>query len=132
MYFFQNILNFSPFQCYPNVIARVAATGDLYWPCRPLNTFAGNLLEFDSYDKAVREGIRKYGILNACEKNCQLRCYIESSILVKHPLSLVEEFFTKPEKALPAMDPVPQALNLEQGFSTPFSMAAQPNYQEDP
>ncbi len=100
-YFFRNILSLEPFACYPQVIGRITATGDLYWPCRPLHTFAGNLLEIGSYDKTVKEGIKKYGILNACNKNCQMRCYIESSVLVKHPLSLVREFFGKPGKAAP-------------------------------
>ncbi len=93
-YFYKNVLSLSPFSCYPNVVARVSAKGDLYWPCHPLQTFGGNLLQLESYDAAVQEGIRKYGILNACQRQCQMRCYIESSLLVKHPMALVKEFFT--------------------------------------
>ncbi len=106
-YFFENITKLTPFECYPNVVARVSADGNLYWPCRPLNTFAGNLLEIGSYQKAVQEGIRKYGILNACQKSCQMRCYIESSLLVKHPMALVKEFFTqRPGKSGPPAVPL--------------------------
>jgi MoaA/NifB/PqqE/SkfB family radical SAM enzyme len=92
-YFLRHLLNPTQFECYPNVVARVAANGDLYWPCHPIHTVANNLLKLGSYDEAVKEGIRKYGILNACTKSCQMRCYIESSLLVKHPLALVKEFF---------------------------------------
>ncbi|MCC6272682.1 MAG: hypothetical protein IT572_04385 [Deltaproteobacteria bacterium] len=50
----------------------------------------------------------KHGILNACDKNCQVRCYIESSLLVKHPLALVREFFTGRKLASPLANPVLQ------------------------
>ncbi len=93
-HFYKNLLTLSPFSCYPNVVARVSAKGDLYWPCHPLQTLGGNLLKLGSYDKAVQEGIQKYGILNACQRQCQMRCYIESSLLLKHPLALVREFFS--------------------------------------
>ncbi len=109
-YFFKNILKLSPFECYPSVVARVNSNGDVSWPCRPLKTIAGNLLEIGSFDATVREGIRKHGILNACDKNCQVRCYIESSLLVKHPLALVKEFFTGVKGASPLANPSLQQL----------------------
>ncbi len=102
-FFFERLLTLSSFNCYPHLMPRITPKGDLYWPCRPLNTFAGNLLENGSYDAAVEEGIRKYGILNACRKGCYMRCYIESSLLVWHPLSLLEEFFAGRSKP----DPIP-------------------------
>ncbi len=115
-YFFQNILKLSPFECYPSVVARVNANGDVSWPCRPLKTVAGNLLESGSFDATVKEGIRKHGILNACDKNCQVRCYIESSLLVKHPFALVREFFTGRKLGSPLANPVLQKLPLPAGY----------------
>lgn len=85
------ILNIREFTCYPTMLPHVYPNGNLFYPCQPMRKVAANILETNSYKKALKEGIRKHGAIPECRDRCYIACYIESSMSMKHPLRYLRE-----------------------------------------
>lgn len=79
------ILTARKFTCYPTLTPHVYPNGDLFYPCQPMRQIASNILEVNSYRKALREGFRNYGNIPKCDGRCYIACYIEPSMAVDHP-----------------------------------------------
>ena len=88
--YFETILDFKKFDCYPNLIPHVYPNGDLLYPCEPLQSNTVNLLKAGSYKKAFTECVRKYGKLPNCKNKCHKACYIEPTNIIKNPLLIRE------------------------------------------
>jgi len=89
--YLRNIKNFSPFNCHPFLIPRVFPNGDLFYPCGELGMVAGNLLIEGSWDKTYRKGVGKFGTEFKCSNRCHYSCYVEPSIFIEKPMSLLRE-----------------------------------------
>ncbi|MBA7686004.1 GTP 3',8-cyclase [subsurface metagenome] len=89
--YLDQILNIRGFTCYPTLLPHVYPNGQLFYPCQPMRRIAGNIFDFDSYEKCLREGIREYGAVPKCKDRCYIACYVESSMAMKHPLRYLRE-----------------------------------------
>lgn len=79
------IRDFKRFECYPSTHPVIYPNGDLYYPCSPLNTLAGNLLEIGDYYEAMRIGEKRHGAIPYCDARCHIGCHTESSTAISHP-----------------------------------------------
>lgn len=68
----ETLLKFHDFQCYPTMFPRVYPNGDVFYPCEPLHTVAGNLLRDRSLKKIFANGKKKYGDIPPCQGVCYL------------------------------------------------------------
>lgn len=68
----ETLLRFKDFQCYPTMFPRVYPNGDVFYPCEPLHTIAGNLLHDGSLRKIFAKGKQKYGEIPPCQGVCYL------------------------------------------------------------
>jgi len=93
--YLDQILNIRGFTCYPTLLPHVYPNGQLFYPCQPMRKVAGNILDFGSYDKCLREGIRKYGAVPECRDRCYIACYLESSMAMKRPLRYLRDIVKK-------------------------------------
>jgi MoaA/NifB/PqqE/SkfB family radical SAM enzyme len=66
------LLRFREFQCYPTMFPRVYPNGDVFYPCEPLRTIAGNLLRDGSLKKIFARGRKQYGDIPDCRGICYL------------------------------------------------------------
>lgn len=90
-FYLDHILNLGGFTCYPTLIPHVYPKGDLFYPCQPMRQVAANMLEFGSYERSLKQGIREKGAVPKCKDRCYIACYIESSMAMKHPLRYLTE-----------------------------------------
>jgi MoaA/NifB/PqqE/SkfB family radical SAM enzyme len=89
--FLETIRKFKHFECFPTLTPHLYPNGDLFYPCEPLQKIAANLLEVGDYKKALKIGMEKFGNLPMCKNKCHKACYIEPSVLVKNPISVIRE-----------------------------------------
>jgi MoaA/NifB/PqqE/SkfB family radical SAM enzyme len=87
------IRDFKRFECYPSTHPIVYPDGEIHYPCSPLNTVAGNLLEIGDYYKAMALGAEKHGPVPYCDARCHVGCYTEGSTAITHPKEYVTEIF---------------------------------------
>jgi len=87
----QTIRDFKRFECYPSTHPTINPSGDVYYPCSPLNKVAGNLLKIGDYDEAMRLGARMHGPIPSCDARCHIACHTESSTAISHPQQGVVE-----------------------------------------
>lgn len=66
------LLRFRPFECYPTMFPRVYPNGDVFYPCEPLRTIAGNLLRDKSLRTIFANGKKLYGDIPPCQGICYL------------------------------------------------------------
>lgn len=94
---------FDRFECYPTFRATVFPSGDVHYPCAPLDHRAANILETGSYKKAIKIGEENFGPIPFCDNRCHISCYLEGSLLISHPLpSMIElvKFMLFPQKKI--------------------------------
>lgn len=89
--FLNTIRSYEPFDCFPTLTPHVYPNGDLFYPCEPAQKIAANLLEVGDYRKALRMGMEKHGPLPRCRNRCHKACYVEPSVLMKKPGTLLKE-----------------------------------------
>lgn len=87
----RTIRDFTRFECYPTTRPMIYPNGDLLYPCGPLQTIAGNLLEIGDYFKAIEIGMRKHGPIPHCDSRCHLACFMEASLAIVHPVEAIVE-----------------------------------------
>ncbi len=95
--------DFTTYACYPLLVPRVMPSGELVYPCRPIelsasygeaNTRGGrpcNLLEVGSWDEAIQIALQEYDTPPQTCTSCFQQCFAEPSLLQAHPLSLLSE-----------------------------------------
>jgi MoaA/NifB/PqqE/SkfB family radical SAM enzyme len=95
--YYQQMVDFTPFQCYPTLTARIDPEGNVSFPCRPLDDEglyggkAGNLLETGSLRQVMEQGRSRWGRSIECYDRCYMRCHAELSLLVRNPTKLLHE-----------------------------------------
>ena len=86
------ILRFKDFNCYPTLFARIYPNGDVYYPCVPLKTVGGNLLETPSLREIYRRAREKFGDVPDCRGRCHLYSNITSHFYVHKFWNLAAEY----------------------------------------
>ena len=81
----QTIRDFKRFECYPTTHPTINSSGDVHYPCSPLNQIAGNLLQIGNYDEVMRRGARMHGPVPSCDARCHIACHTQSSTAITHP-----------------------------------------------
>jgi MoaA/NifB/PqqE/SkfB family radical SAM enzyme len=94
--YFEQMVDFTPFQCYPTLTARIDPQGNVSFPCRPLvdegtGIESGNILEHRSLKKVLDLGRKQWGESVECYDRCYMRCHAEMSLLVRNPRRLFSE-----------------------------------------
>ncbi|GAC1626365.1 MAG: hypothetical protein PVS2B2_08480 [Candidatus Acidiferrum sp.] len=88
----ETLLRFGSFQCYPTMFPRVYPNGDVFYPCEPLHTIAGNLLRDGSLRKIFARGKKIYGDIPPCQGVCYLFGNVLSHYYVNDFWGLASEF----------------------------------------
>ena len=86
------ILRFKDFNCYPTLFARIYPNGDVYYPCVPLKTVGGNVLETPSLREIYRRARAKFGDVPDCRGRCHLYSNITSHFYVHKFWNLAAEY----------------------------------------
>jgi MoaA/NifB/PqqE/SkfB family radical SAM enzyme len=101
--YFKNMLELAPFDCYPTLVPRVLADGELTYPCRPFekadNGQGGrpvNLLNAKNWDEAWQTAYETYGQPPRTCHSCFQQCYTEPSLMQAHPLMMAWEWLRYP------------------------------------
>jgi MoaA/NifB/PqqE/SkfB family radical SAM enzyme len=88
----ETLLRFGSFECYPTMFPRVYPNGDVFYPCEPLHTIAGNLLRDGSLRKIFARGKKAYGDIPPCQGVCYLFGNVLSHYYVNDFWGLAGEF----------------------------------------
>jgi MoaA/NifB/PqqE/SkfB family radical SAM enzyme len=88
----ETLLRFGTFECYPTMFPRVYPNGDVFYPCEPLHTIAGNLLRDGSLRKIFAHGKKTYGDIPPCQGVCYLFGNVLSHYYVNDFWGLAGEF----------------------------------------
>jgi MoaA/NifB/PqqE/SkfB family radical SAM enzyme len=84
--FFEHLRTFRSYECYPALSARVYPDGSLISPCPNLSKGGMNVLTAGSL-RELMATVQVDG--RHCPQPCFLPCYLETSLLVRHPFALL-------------------------------------------
>jgi MoaA/NifB/PqqE/SkfB family radical SAM enzyme len=106
MAYLKTMLTLQPYSCYPTLAPRVMPTGDLVYPCRPIEREGGahggrpvNLLEVGTWEAAVQIAFDQYGQPPRVCTSCFQQCYAEPSLMQAQPLiHLIENIRFSPSR----------------------------------
>ncbi len=87
--FLQHLRDFRPMRCYPDVVPRVYPDGSVPSPCPARSVGLLNLLAVGRWKELMAK--TKNGRPASCRRPCFLPCYLETSLLVRHPFALLRE-----------------------------------------
>ncbi|MCP4537334.1 MAG: radical SAM protein [Chloroflexi bacterium] len=103
MAYLRTLLDFVPYSCYPTLVPRIMPNGDLVYPCRPIEKQggshggrAGNLLQVESWDRALEIAADEYGPPPRVCTSCFQQCFAEPSLMQARPFSLLCELLRYP------------------------------------
>jgi cyclic pyranopterin phosphate synthase len=91
--FLHHIYSFSSFDCYPWISPRIYPNGELVAPCPVLDYKRYNVLEFNSLEELNELVFKEIGTAFKCPKTCFLPCYLETSTLMKNPISSLFDIY---------------------------------------
>ena len=89
--FLEHLATFKEIRCYPEVAPRVHADGSFIHPCPVRCRENINVLAAGSWSDLVAEAELRNDSSQVCTSPCFLPCYVETSLLVRHPFSLFSE-----------------------------------------
>lgn len=85
-FFLHSVRKFANFDCCPTLVPHIYPTGQLLYPCQKIQNIKCNINEIGSYRKAVNWAKEQSGPVPKCDNRCHLACYMESSMITRHPL----------------------------------------------
>jgi MoaA/NifB/PqqE/SkfB family radical SAM enzyme len=88
----RTIRDFKRFECYPTTHPTIYPSGEVHYPCAPLNKLAGNLQKIGDYYETMRIGTKKHGPVPHCDSRCHVGCHTEMSTAISHPKEGLTEF----------------------------------------
>jgi len=86
--FFEHLKTFRHYACYPALSLRIYPDGSCVSPCPNLSSEQVSVLTAGSLRRQLAGAA---GAGRRCRQPCFLPCYLETSLLVKHPLALLGE-----------------------------------------
>jgi MoaA/NifB/PqqE/SkfB family radical SAM enzyme len=96
--YFKTLLDQTPYECYPTLVARILPDGWLAYPCRPMEKAGGeqggravNLLNVKTWEDAWNITVEKYGEAPTSCTSCFQQCYAEPSLMQAHPFEYLFE-----------------------------------------
>ncbi|MBN1934317.1 MAG: radical SAM protein [Anaerolineae bacterium] len=95
-------IDWTPYGCFPTLVPRVLANGDLIYPCRAIEKEGSvhggrvNLLQVGSWREAMAAAVRTYGNPPRFCASCFQQCYAEPSLMQFQPLSFLYEWLHFP------------------------------------
>ena len=98
--FLEGVKEFRQFRCHPGVAPRVRPSGDLYYPCFPLQKIAGNVVQVGDWNATMRQGQEKHGAVPECGNHCHFSCTMDFSLAVREPVHVVKEGWFGLKRAL--------------------------------
>jgi MoaA/NifB/PqqE/SkfB family radical SAM enzyme len=93
MPYLRGLQRFRKFRCQPTLLARIRPNGEVLYPCGRIGTAGGNILTLGSLPRALDEGVRRHGPIPNCDNRCHFGCYMDFSLLVQHPWTLLYEAY---------------------------------------
>jgi MoaA/NifB/PqqE/SkfB family radical SAM enzyme len=101
--YLRTILEFRPFSCYPTLIPRIMPTGELLFPCRPIEREQtshggrlGGIREAESWARLLQKASDKFGPPPRVCTSCFQQCFAEPSLMQARPLALLGELARYP------------------------------------
>lgn len=98
--FLEGVRNFEKFRCHPGVAPRVRPTGELFYPCFPLQKIAGNLVQIGDYRATLARGRAQHGPVPPCGNHCHFSCTMDFSLVVREPVHALKEGWYGVKRAL--------------------------------
>lgn len=98
--FIEGVREFRKFTCHPGLKPRVRPTGELYYPCAPLQKIAGNVVQEGDWHRTMAQGRAKHGPVPDCGNHCHFRCTMDVSLVVREPRHALEEGLFAVRRAL--------------------------------
>ncbi len=96
--YFKLLLDQTPYECYPTLIPRILPDGWLAYPCKPMEKAGGeqggravNLLNVQTWDEAWKIATDRYGDVPTACVSCFQQCYMEPSLMQRHPVEYLME-----------------------------------------
>jgi len=96
--YFNALLDQTPYECYPTLVARIMPDGWLAYPCRPMEKAGGeqggravNLLDVETWDEAWKIAKEIYGEAPTSCVSCFQQCYAEPSLMQARPFEYLAE-----------------------------------------
>jgi MoaA/NifB/PqqE/SkfB family radical SAM enzyme len=97
--YLRTLLDLRPYSCYPTLLPRIMPSGDLVYPCWPIekagDSHGGrpcNLLQVGSWAEALHIAAAMYGSPPRVCTSCFQQCYAEPSLMQAQPLALLGEW----------------------------------------
>jgi MoaA/NifB/PqqE/SkfB family radical SAM enzyme len=101
--YLRTILEFRPYSCYPTLLPRIMPTGELLYPCRPIEREGSShggrfdgILKTESWSQALHGASDVYGPPPRVCTSCFQQCFAEPSLMQARPLSLLGELVRYP------------------------------------
>jgi MoaA/NifB/PqqE/SkfB family radical SAM enzyme len=101
--YLETMRDLAPYDCYPTLVPRILANGDLVYPCRPFekadNGQGGrpvNLLNVQTWAEAWKTASSAYGQPPRTCHSCFQQCYTEPSLMQARPLLMAWEWLRYP------------------------------------
>jgi organic radical activating enzyme len=102
-HYLKTMRDLAPYDCYPTLVPRILANGDLVYPCRPFekadNGQGGrpvNLLEVQTWAEAWQSASAAYDQPPRTCHSCFQQCYTEPSLMQARPLLMAWEWLRYP------------------------------------
>jgi MoaA/NifB/PqqE/SkfB family radical SAM enzyme len=89
--FLEHLATFKKIRCHPEVAPRVYADGSFVHPCPNLCRQKTNVLAAGSWRDLIAEAEIRNHASPKCSNPCFLPCYVETSLLIQQPFSLLAE-----------------------------------------
>jgi MoaA/NifB/PqqE/SkfB family radical SAM enzyme len=96
--YLRTLLDFHPYACYPTLVPRVLPTGELVYPCRPIerdnNGHGGhpcNLLQVKDWQEVQQHAVDRFGAPPMLCTSCFQQCFAEPSLMQAHPIEWLRE-----------------------------------------
>jgi MoaA/NifB/PqqE/SkfB family radical SAM enzyme len=85
------IRDFRAFRCYPLLMPTIRPDGRMYYPCLESGEAPIDLLQYESYWRAIADARARFGEPPSCGDRCHLFCHMALSMLQQHPVSALGE-----------------------------------------
>lgn len=93
--YLSHMRDFKKFSCHPFTMLVVDPLGQVFYPCLEIGHSAGNILKCEDLHAMRQRGLNNFGPQPNCGIQCHSACALGFSLILEHPLSMVQELFLK-------------------------------------
>jgi MoaA/NifB/PqqE/SkfB family radical SAM enzyme len=91
--YLRHMRDFTKFTCRPFTMLVVDPLGHIFYPCLEIGHSASDILECEDLHAVRSNSLKRFGPQPECDARCHSACALGFSLILEHPLSLVQEAF---------------------------------------